>query len=75
MRTKNPIVSASIVMACAHLQNFLMDVRTEEEDDDKDFSEINQEDTPEIVNIEEHVDLEAEQRLISVIDLFEIMQN
>jgi hypothetical protein len=34
LRFKQPEIAASVAMACCHLQNFLFDVRREDENDD-----------------------------------------
>uniref|UniRef100_A0A1I8BD83 DDE Tnp4 domain-containing protein n=1 Tax=Meloidogyne hapla TaxID=6305 RepID=A0A1I8BD83_MELHA len=40
MRFRNPSISASVVIACACLQNFHVDSRLEEENDDTDYEQI-----------------------------------
>ena len=40
MRFKHPEVSASVVMACCYLHNFIRDTREEFENDDAEFMEI-----------------------------------
>lgn len=39
MRFRDPLVSASVIQACAVLQNYLMDIREDEENDDADFED------------------------------------
>uniref|UniRef100_A0A915LNJ6 Harbinger transposase-derived nuclease n=1 Tax=Meloidogyne javanica TaxID=6303 RepID=A0A915LNJ6_MELJA len=41
LRFQNPEVSASVILACACLQNWLVDNRFEDENDDKEFEENN----------------------------------
>ena len=41
LRFQNPEVSASVILACACLQNWLIDNRFEDENDDKEFEENN----------------------------------